>query len=274
MTLVRIAWFLLVLMSSVAAAGAAEKKQLLLLGQRRDNHPATTHEFMPGLKVLAACLESNSNLDVRVIEVAEPWPEGPETIRRADGVVLYLSEGARWIAADPRRQDALAQLAARRGGLSALHWGIGARDPQYVDAFVKLFGGCHGGPDRKYQVLDTRLQPVASHAIARGLTPLEVHDEFYYQLKTPSGEPAPQTVVSATIDGKPQRVAWSWERPDGGRSFGFSGLHFHDNWRHAFYRRLAMQGVLWTLKLDIPADGASIDIDESVLALPAEAGSK
>ena len=38
------------------------------------------------------------------------------------------------------------------------------------------------------------------------------------------------------------------------RSFGFSGLHFHDNWRLPEYRRLVAQGVLWSLKLPIPAD--------------------
>ena len=26
-------------------------------------------------------------------------------------------------------------------------------------------------------------------------------------------------------------VSWAWPRPDGGRSFGFTGLHFHENWR-------------------------------------------
>ena len=56
-------------------------------------------------------------------------------------------------------------------------------------------------------------------------------------------------VVRATIEGKDEMVGWAWQRPDGGRSFGFSGLHFHDNWKRAEYRRLLAQGVAWTLKL-------------------------
>src|SRR5579863_9019586 len=87
-------------------AAAAERKQLLLIGQKRDDHPATTHEFMAGLRVLARCLESRDDLAVQVLETSDPWPQGPDLIRRADGIVLYLSEGAKWMAADPRRQDA------------------------------------------------------------------------------------------------------------------------------------------------------------------------
>ena len=69
-----------------------------------------------------------------------------------------------------------------------------------------------------------------------------------------------QPVLQAQIDGQMETVAWRWERPDGGRSFGFSGLHFHDNWGRAEYRRLVAQGVLWTMKLEIPKDGLAVDV--------------
>jgi hypothetical protein len=67
-------------------------------------------------------------------------------------------------------------------------------------------------------------------------------------------------LLRVPIDGKDQTVAWAWERPDGGRSFGFSGLHFHDNWKLPEYRRLVAQGVLWTLKLPVPKDGLAVDV--------------
>jgi hypothetical protein len=56
-------------------------------------------------------------------------------------------------------------------------------------------------------------------------------------------------------------VAWAWQRPDGGRSFGFTGLHFHDNWQLSEYRRLVVQGVLWSLKLPIPSSGVDVAIE-------------
>jgi len=48
-------------------------------------------------------------------------------------------------------------------------------------------------------------------------------------------------------------------------SFGFSGLHFHDNWRKPEYRRLAAQAVLWTLKKPIPPDGLKVEVTEEDL---------
>ena len=52
----------------------------------------------------------------------------------------------------------------------------------------------------------------------------------------------------------------SVERSDGGRSFGFSGLHFHENWQLPEYRRLVTQGVLWTLDLPIPIGGVDVNL--------------
>jgi hypothetical protein len=251
-----------------AADQAPAKKKILLVGQQRDNHPVTTHEFLPGLGVLSACLKQNPAVEVTISEAADGWADGPDLIRKSDGVVLYVSEGAKFIAVDPRRRDALAQLAARGGGLTALHWGTGTKDAQYIESFVNLFGGCHGGPDRKYQVLETTLKPVdIEHPAARGLTAIEARDEFYYRLKVPKGEPAPRTLLAATIDGADERVGWTWERADGGRSFGFTGLHFHENWSKTFYRRAVTNGVLWTLKVEIPKEGSPVDVDEAILKL-------
>src|SRR5437764_1062788 len=60
---------------------------------------------------------------------------------------------------------------------------------------------------------------------------------------------------------------WTWERPDGGRSFGFSGMHYHDNWRLIEYRRLIAQSVLWTLKLPIPKEGLPVRVEDKDLQL-------
>src|SRR5262249_60335754 len=96
--------------------------------------------------------------EVTAVRAVEPWREGPELMQRADCVVLFVSEGARWLQHDPKRLDALRQVAARKGGLAVLHWGMGTRDAKYIDDFVKLFGGCHGGPGRKHKRLQTDAQ--------------------------------------------------------------------------------------------------------------------
>ncbi len=236
---------------------ADEPKKLLLLGQKPDGHPPGTHEYMPGQRLLAKLLADVNGIESRVVQADDPWSDGPKLLDKADGVVLFVSEGARWVTADADRLHA-----ERGGGLAVLHWGMGTREAGPIDRFVKLFGGCHGGPDRKYKVLDDAEVRVSNpdHPITRGIGDLRVRDEFYYRLKIvpPAGTIRP--VLQVPIDGELETVAWSWDRPDGGRSFGFSGLHFHENWGRPEYRRLVLQAVLWTLKLPIPEKGTAVGV--------------
>ena len=145
---------------------------------------------------------------------------------------------------------------------------MGTREAAPVEAFVALFGACHGGPDRKYKVLETTVAVAdPKHPIATGIKDFTIRDEFYYQLKLPKGRHDVKPVLLADIDGAKEMVAWSWERPDGGRSFGFSGLHFHANWKREEYRRLVTQGVLWTAKQPIPEGGLAVELPESAYLL-------
>src|SRR5262249_50276838 len=127
---------------------------------------------------------------------------------------------------------------------------------------------CHGGPDRKYKVLETEVKVAdAKHPIATGIGSWRVRDEFYYQLKfvKPDGSVCP--ILKAVIHGQEGTVARGLERPDGGRSFGCSGLHFHENWRRPEYRRLVAQGVLWSLQLPIPKDGLAVTVSDEDLKI-------
>jgi len=260
--------FAVTLAASLVARGDEPKKKLLLVGQGPDGHPVETHEYVAGLRVLAKCLEPVRGLEVTSVRADGPWKEGPELIDRADGVVLYLAEGAKWVQDDPKRLEAFARLARRGGGIVALHWALGTREARPIADFVKLVGGCHGGPDRKYAVVETKLEAAnANHPILSGITDFTAKDEFYYRLKFVEPEKGVTPLLRATIDGKKETVAWCWERPDKGRSFGFSGLHFHANWRLPEYRRLVSQGVLWTLNLPIPRDGLAVEITDADLKL-------
>jgi hypothetical protein len=246
------------------AAGPAPKR-LLLVTQGPDGHPAGTHEYRLGLKILTKLLEKVPAVQVTVSDADGPWREGPELLAKADGVVLFLAEGAKWIHQDPRRLAALEELAKRGGAFVALHWAIGTREARHIDGFVKLLGGCHGGPDRKYKFLKTEVTPAdRAHPIAAGLEKFTVRDEFYYQLKFTRADGV-RPVLRAAIDGADETVAWTWERPGGGRSFGFSGLHYHENWRLPEYRRLVTQAVLWTLHLPIPKGGVNVNLAEKDL---------
>src|SRR5262245_7353942 len=84
-----------------SAASADPPKNLLLVGQGPDGHPAQTHEYMAGVKLLEKLLKPAQGLEITTVRADEPWKEGPELLGRADGVVLFLAEGARWMQHDP-----------------------------------------------------------------------------------------------------------------------------------------------------------------------------
>lgn len=262
-----------------AMCGAAEPapKRILLLGQKPDGHPAGTHEYLPGQRILKTILQRVPGVEVEIVQADDPWTDGPELLAKADGVVLFVSEGAKWISADPRRYEAFTKLAERGGGFTGIHWGIGTKDAKNIEPYVKLFGACHGGPDRKYKFTDFQVTlPGAEHPICSGLKPFEVNEEFYFTLKragaadgmlTPLAEinAAAAGDISGSSSPTPLMVSWAFERKDGGRSFGFSGLHYHRNWEREEYRRLMTQGVLWTTKVPVPKDGLNLSVPDSLL---------
>jgi Trehalose utilisation len=249
-------------------------KRLLLLGQKPDNHPFGSHEYMAAARLMAKLLSQQEGLQTIVVQADSPWRDGPELLDGADGAVVFLSEGAKWLVEDADRLAAFHRLAERRGGLTCLHWGMGTREAAPIAEFVLLFGACHGGPDRKYKVVKVSARPTTQpngprHPILNGLAPFEVHDEFYYALKR---SPKPERftpLIQVRIDDVDETVAWAWERSDGGRSFGFSGLHDHTNWKLAEYRRLVVQGILWSIDRPIPEAGVPVEVAPADIARPA-----
>ena len=105
------------------------------------------------------------------------------------------------------------------------------------------------------------------HPVLHGLQPFGVREEFYYALKFGSNPNRIQPLLTIDFEGGLHPVCWAWDRADGGRSFGFSGGHFHEHWQREAYRRLAVQGILWTARVPLP-DELNLDVDEALLRLP------
>src|SRR5439155_19335088 len=59
--------------------------------------------------------------------------------------------------------------------------------------------------------------------------------------------------------GRDEIIAWSYERPDGGRAFAFTGCDLHKNWSLESERKLVVNGILWAAHIDVPANGAPAD---------------
>src|SRR5882724_6319981 len=186
--------WMMVALSLTAFAGPAwadPPRKVLLLYQGPDGHPPQTHEYEQGMKILHQLLQKVLELETTLVKADEPWKEGPALLAKADGAVLFLSEGAAWLSRDKQRLEAFRDLAKRRGGLVVLHWAMGAKDAASIKAIVV---------DRL-------------HPLCRGLGPFKVRDEFYYQLKLHGSNAELLPMLQVEIDGKLETVAWAWERP-------------------------------------------------------------
>jgi hypothetical protein len=237
--------------AKVEAVEPTGPKVVLLLAQGPDGHPEGTHEYLLGLRLLEKELAKIKGVEPKVVLAEADWPQGPELLEGAHAVVLYLAEGGKWIQSNPKVYEAFDTLAKRGAGLVVLHWAMGTKEAVHIDGFVRLFGGCHGGEDRKYKFLETSVSVVnPDHPITKGIEPFRINDEFYYDLKFAAEPPGVEALLTARIDDVEEVVAWAWVRPDGGRSFGFSGLHYVETWDNESYRRVVSQATLWTLGMD------------------------
>jgi len=60
-------------------------------------------------------------------------------------------------------------------------------------------------------------------------------------------------------------MMWAVERPDGGRGFGFTGGHFHENWSNENYRKVVLNGLVWLAKADVPKNGIESSVSKKDL---------
>jgi hypothetical protein len=67
-----------------------------------------------------------------------------------------------------------------------------------------------------------------------------------------SGNPAVRKAVTA---GEKQHVAWAYQRPAGGRGFGFTGAHNHVSWQNDNFRQIVLNAILWTAHVEVPEKG-------------------
>jgi hypothetical protein len=90
----------------------------------------------------------------------------------------------------------------------------------------------------------------------KGVTPL---------LKAVPPDNTRGTADAKKFPGREEIVAWTFDRPNGGRSFGFTGGHFHKTWGDQNFRRIVVNALLWTAKVEIPAGGAACELDPADL---------
>jgi hypothetical protein len=254
-----------------SAAFGAGKKIVFVAGP--PSHGYAAHEHHAGCLLLAKCLRDGIP-GVETAVFRNGWPRDPASFDGADAIVVF-SDGSDHNPMLPHLDEIDAMM--KRGvGLACLHYAVEVPKGKAGDLMKQWIGGCFETFWSVNPMWTAKFQQFPEHAIARGLRPFAIDDEWYYHMRfidrmegvTPilTAVPPDSTrrggndarggnpYVRARM-GMPEHVAWARVRPNGGRGFGFTGGHWHWNWANDGFRTVVLNGIAWTAKLDIPPGG-------------------
>lgn len=249
---------------SPSAFAAEPTQRILVIGHAKDGHPHRTHEYLPAAELLARCLRQTKGVEAIV---SQGWPADPAASEHLSAIALYVPNGANVLFDGPQRQR-VKQLLSEGVGLSAIHWSTGAVGEEYGQLWLDQLGAWFHTDFGKLEHIKKPLKLVdPQSSVARGLRDFEMFDEYYYELRF---APGAKPLLQLDRDGKVETIAWTYVRPNGheGRSFGCVAGHYHDNFGNELFRRMLVNGILWTAGVDVPAGGAPCAIDSQELEVP------
>ena len=281
-------WLLFGMVSSVFLTGvlgqAATKRILFFAGPA--SHGWGSHQHPAGSFVLVQAIRK-SGLDVRV-DLTFEWPNS-DRLTEIDSLVIY-SDGWNKHPATEHLDD-LENFMNRGGGLSVIHWatGIGGKDlwtrKEVTQEAVRIqWRGLMGADFEPWHsvsvIWDTGFEDLTDHEITRGVVPFRVWDECYFHLRCSETEcehvvplhrslppvnvirpgvqadSGSESALKAVRDEKEaQYCSGGFQRPKGGRSYGYTGGHLHWNWARDEVRKLVLNGIYWTSGAEVPEEG-------------------
>jgi hypothetical protein len=254
------------------------KRVLIVAGQR--SHGPGDHEFFAGSAILMNLLKQNPG--VYPIMARDGWPKNERLFDTVDCIVLYMDGGGGHPAIRPDRMKLIQKQLDRGAGWVNIHYAVeypvksNGRD--IAGPVTSWMGGFY---ERDYSInphWDADIRSLPKHPITHGVKPFTLRDEWYYGMRwindmkgvTPILQAVPpdstrSTRYTKSRKGEIETMAWAFERPDGGRAFGFTGGHFHRNWGDENFRRVVVNAILWSAKADVPESGAKVAFDPADL---------
>lgn len=265
----------------MALSARAEEKKVLCFVSHKTSHGFGAHEYAAGCHLIGAWLEKAypGRIEARY---SINWPQNPEEFfKGADSVVFFCTGGGgHLVNGHVPEFDRVMRSGA---GLACLHYGVEVPIGPSAKGMLEWMGGyfeAHWSVNPHWK---PEFKTYPDHPAAAGLKPFIIDDEWYFHMRfrgnmegiTPilsavapgetmkrgdgphSGNPDVRKAVAA---GEPQHVAWTYQRGEDykhGRGFGFTGLHYHWNWEDDNFRKVVLNGVAWTLKLEIPKEGVA-----------------
>ncbi|MEW6304622.1 MAG: ThuA domain-containing protein, partial [Verrucomicrobiota bacterium] len=232
------------------------------------SNKAGQHEYFAGGALFLKLLKQTPG--VFPVMARDAWPKNESIFRGAKAVVIYMDGGGKHPTIDPKRLDIIRKLVADGAGLVQLHQAVDYPDGMADEIQTWLGGvwkrdiGCRGHWDMEFT-------HIPEHPVTRGVKPFAAPgDGWLYNLHYQPGivpllagkvpDNSRTTPDAKAHAGRDEIIAWAYERPNGGRSFAFTGCDLHSSWGIESQRKLVINAILWTAKVNIPAGGAKVEI--------------
>jgi len=279
---------------AVAAAGglspllarAEEKPKKLVLIAGTPSHQPGDHEFNAGVLLLDKCLKGVKGLETTVFK--NGYPKDDSALDTADGILCYADGGAGHPLVREKRLERIGKLMAKGVGLMCAHFGVEVPKDLGGPEFKDWIGGYYEHMYSCNPMWSPEFKEFPTHPIANGVKPFTIRDEWYFNMRfrddmkgvTPILVAQPSDAVRdgkyvspqgpykhiQEAKGRAETMMWAAERAGGGRGVGFTGGHFHRNWKDDNFRKVALNALLWICKLDVPKGGVTSAVSEEEIA--------
>jgi hypothetical protein len=256
-----------------AAQKAAQGvKKIVFIADTAPHGDRGNHEFLAAAIYFARTLNAHYPNAHVVVYTRDKWPKD---LRHADAIIVLLNHGGSAV------NDAVKEATARGAGFMAIHYGVEVNKGEQGQHYLKWLGGYFETFWSVNPWWTPQFKDLPEHPITHGVKPFHIEDEWYYHMRfvegmkgvTPiltalpplktiqgggkqatshGGNPAVWEDVSA---GHKQVMAWAYDRPDGGRGVGFTGLHKHTNLANDDFRTLLLNAIAWVSRLEVPERG-------------------
>ncbi len=238
------------------------------------SNKAGQHEYFAGCALMMEWLKQTPG--VWPVLVGDGWPKNEAILDGAKAVVFFGDGGAKLSFLEPARRAKMKTLVESGAGLVMFHQAVEVPEDR-AEEFKTWLGavwqkdiGCRGHWDMEFSEFP-------KHPINRGVTAFAAPlDGWLYNLHfAPGAKPllagqvpdkARSTEDAKAHAGRAEVVAWAYERANGGRSFAFTGCDLHKNWQVESQRRFVTNGILWSAKIEVPANGAAVPFSPNALA--------
>jgi type 1 glutamine amidotransferase len=261
----------------------AEGERRIVLIAGGASHGSGDHEHRAGLLLFQKCLNDWPKIQTTFYQ---GWPKDPTAFDEADAIVIYADGGAGHPMIQGDRLDTLRPLMERGVGLACLHYAVEVPKDRGGQELLSWIGGYFETHWSVNPHWEADFREIPDHEVTGGVKPFKLADEWYYHMRfaedmkgvTPLLSAVPPESTRNRPDGPhsgnahvrarkgmAEHVAWVYERPGGGRGFGFTGGHFHKEWGNDNMRKLVLNALLWVAQARVPQNGVDCGLSEGDL---------